>query len=156
MPKDPNVDPFEAEITIGSRRRGLPRHVHPHQTDAFEIIEGTLDVWLYGSWRRARPSERVCVPPGAVHTVRNRGAEPVRFLNSHEPALHFPDHLEHLYRLFGEGRRRGALNPITLLDLALLVDSFPEDVRPAGRLGRAVLRTLAGLARHLDRTVFQP
>jgi hypothetical protein len=49
-------------------------------------LEGTLTLRLGDRTIDAGPGSFVCVPPGVVHTFRNDGDRPVRFLNFNTPA----------------------------------------------------------------------
>lgn len=52
----------------------------------FYVLEGTLTVRLGEDTRELGAGTFVCVPPGVVHTFRNEGEQPVRFLNFNTPA----------------------------------------------------------------------
>src|SRR6478752_705378 len=60
-----------------------PPHVHRHQVESYEVLEGALDVVVEGEWRTLGPGESVSVPVGALHTFRNRSGATVRVRNWH-------------------------------------------------------------------------
>ena len=57
--------------------------------ESYQVVSGTLEVCLGKNWRKLSAGDRATVPPGMPHTVRNLGAEPVRLINVHRPALGF-------------------------------------------------------------------
>jgi quercetin dioxygenase-like cupin family protein len=68
---------FRFRWTLDAGRKGPPPHAHPDETESFEIISGTLRVWLGGEERVCRPGDVFAVPPGVVHSFLNEGPEPV-------------------------------------------------------------------------------
>jgi mannose-6-phosphate isomerase-like protein (cupin superfamily) len=123
-------------------------HVHPHLTEEYEVIEGSLGVLIGSEWRELTAGEAASVPPGTVHTFRV-GAAPVRVRNVHRPALDFEPYVKRLCRAANE-RRLGDLSGIrALLCIAVLVREFPQHSRAPGRLLNAAVPILAALGRLL-------
>src|SRR5690348_12328006 len=98
-PDDPNTDPWRVTISFAPGFAGPPLHIHPHQQESYEVLSGVLDVFIDGQWREVGPGERVTVPAGAPHTIRNLHREEMRALNVHAPALDFPDYMAALHEL---------------------------------------------------------
>lgn len=63
--------------TLQPGQRGPGPHLHPHETETFEILSGTLRVWLAGRPRDLEAGETLVVPPGTPHRFLNAGADPV-------------------------------------------------------------------------------
>ena len=78
--------------------RGPDAHIHRRQTDAFYVLEGTLDFELGPDRETMRLSAGsfVAAPPDLVHTFRNDGNGRARFLNFHAPSGGFADYLRAL------------------------------------------------------------
>ena len=74
------------------------------------MLSGVLDVCIDGQWRELRAGERITVPPGVPHTIRNLHSEETRALSAHTPALEFPDYMAGLHQLVRSGKVR-ALPP---------------------------------------------
>src|SRR5690348_9287755 len=55
-----------------------PPHVHPHQVEDYEVLEGHFEVVVDGRWQTLAPGDSASVPLGALHTFRNRSSETVR------------------------------------------------------------------------------
>ena len=114
------------------------------------MLSGVLDVLVDGRWREVAPGERVTVPAGAAHTIRDRHAEPMRAVNVHAPALGFPRYMAALHQLVHSGKVR-ALPPkdprsvIYLSKLFTAHDRTLVSVKPPPRL----MRMLAWVGRRL-------
>jgi quercetin dioxygenase-like cupin family protein len=87
------------EITMAPGALGPPRHFHPDQHESWTVISGELSIQLDRDWHVLREGESRTIPPGTVHTLRNRSTQPVRFRDRHEPALDFQDYIENLARI---------------------------------------------------------
>lgn len=79
-------------------------HVHPSQTERFDILEGTVEFHVGGETVRASAGDEVVVPPGTPHRFRNDGAEEARFLLEVRPALGFESLIETMFTLAAEGK----------------------------------------------------
>jgi hypothetical protein len=64
LERDPLV--MEDEIPAGGGRER--EHVHPSQTETFEVVRGTYTLVIDGQERPLAAGESAAVPPGAVHT----------------------------------------------------------------------------------------
>lgn len=96
---------FLSETTIAPAFLGPPPHVH----DMFYVLEGALTLRLGEQTHRLQAGSFVCVPPGVVHTFRNDGDVPVRFLNFNTPAG-----WEHYMRDLSKAAQAGDLTPETI------------------------------------------
>jgi uncharacterized cupin superfamily protein len=74
---------------------GPEPHIHRGHTDAFFVLEGTLDLKLGPERKATRLSAGsfVAAPPNLVHSFRNDGPGRARFLNFHAPSDGFADYL---------------------------------------------------------------
>jgi mannose-6-phosphate isomerase-like protein (cupin superfamily) len=134
-------------------------HVHPSQSERFEVLDGALGVRVGRTVRIVHAGETLTVPPGTPHRFWNAGGEQVRFLCEVRPALAFERLLETMFALARDGKtnRKGMPNP---LRLAVIADAHFEVVRlpivPAA-LQRVGLLAGAGLGRALGyRPVYGP
>ena len=123
-------------------------HVHPHLTEEYEVLDGSLDVLIGSEWRTLTAGEAASVPPGTVHTFRV-GADPVRVRNVHRLALDFEPYIKRLCSAANQ-RNLGDLSGIrALLYIAVLVREFPLHSRAPGRLLNATVPALAAAGRLL-------
>jgi quercetin dioxygenase-like cupin family protein len=95
-------------------------HVHPNQTERFEILEGTVALRIGREELIARPGDVAIVPPGTPHRFRNAGDTDARFLCEIRPALQFESLIETTFTLAAEGKTntKGLPNPFQLAVIA--------------------------------------
>jgi mannose-6-phosphate isomerase-like protein (cupin superfamily) len=126
-------------------------HVHPHQTERFEVIDGLLGLHIDGEELLAGPRDVAVVPPGTPHRFWNAGEHEARFVCEVTPALGFESLLETMFALAVEGKtnRKGLPNP---LQLAVIAKAHFDTVRlpfPPAAMQRAALLLAAPLGRAL-------
>jgi quercetin dioxygenase-like cupin family protein len=116
-------------------------HVHPHQTERFEVLEGLLGLRVGEREILAGPGDVAVVAPGTPHRFWNAGESEARFLCEVRPALQFESLIETMFSLATEGKtnRKGLPNP---LRLAVIAKAHFDTVRlpfPPAALQRAAL-----------------
>ncbi|MFI7586558.1 cupin domain-containing protein [Spongisporangium articulatum] len=95
---------FEIEMHVPPHAVSTPPHVHPRQTDEFNVVSGRVEVLLDGAWRVLGPGDELVVPPNHVHTYRNEFDEPAVLRNVHNPTDSFQEYLDRLGLLVSSGR----------------------------------------------------
>jgi mannose-6-phosphate isomerase-like protein (cupin superfamily) len=138
---------FDLHLTPDGHVPGM--HVHPEQTERFEVVEGRMKFRLGLKTIEAGPGDVVTVPAGAAHKFANGGDEAVRARVEVRPALKMAELLETTVRLAEEGRttRKGMPKPTAL---ALFTKEFRREVRapfPPAWMQRATLAPLGWMAR---------
>jgi mannose-6-phosphate isomerase-like protein (cupin superfamily) len=126
-----------------------PPHVHRHQVEDYEVLEGRFDVVVDGRWSTLAPGETASVPVGALHTFRNRSGETVRVRNRHTPAMRFEEFIERTCRTLqavGVKRKR---DPRVPLYLSMVMLDFDETLFPGRARERLPMQALAAVARRL-------
>src|SRR4051794_30994984 len=95
-------------------------HVHPHQTERFEVLEGRLGLRVGDRELVAGPGDVATVHPGTPHRFWNAGESDARFLCEVRPALEFESLIETMFTLAVEGKtnRKGMPNPLRLAVIA--------------------------------------
>jgi mannose-6-phosphate isomerase-like protein (cupin superfamily) len=95
-------------------------HVHPQQTERFEILDGSLTFKLDRQELPVGPGDVVLVPPGKKHQFWNAGEEEARFRCEVRPALGFERLIETMFSLAQDGKtnRKGMPNPLRLAVIA--------------------------------------
>ncbi len=104
------------------------KHVHPYQTEVFEILEGEVRFEVGGKKIVAGPGETVVVEPGTAHRFWNDGDTPARFRCEVRPALQFEQLLATMYGLAADGKTNGKGMP-SPLRLAVIAKHHFDDVR---------------------------
>lgn len=124
-------------------------HVHPLQSERFEVLEGTLGLKIGDNEVLARPGDVAVVPPGTAHRFWNAGEGEARFLCEVRPALQFESLIETMFTLAAEGKtnHKGLPNP---LRLAVIAKAHFDTVRlpfPPAILQRAAFAFAAPLGK---------
>lgn len=127
-------------------------HVHPYQSETFEVVAGRLGMKAGGKKLEFGPGEAITVLPGTAHRFWNAGDEPVRFVCEIRPALGFESLLETMYALAADGKtnRKGMPNPLRLAVIAkahfdvVRLPRIPAWMQRAGLALGAPIGRLAG------------
>jgi quercetin dioxygenase-like cupin family protein len=126
-------------------------HVHPSQTERFNVIEGTLGLETREEKRTLRRGEVAVVEPGTPHRFWNAGDEDVRFVCEVRPTLQFESLLETMFTLAADGKtnRKGMPNPLRLAVIARAHFDTVQLPHPPAWLQKAGLALGAPLGRLL-------
>jgi quercetin dioxygenase-like cupin family protein len=125
-------------------------HVHPIQTERFEVTEGRMRFRVGLRTVIAEPGDVIEVAPGVMHSFANAGGEEARLRVEVRPALAMEEMFADVVEMAEAGRmtRRGL--PRNLLDLALLARTYDAEAHApllGVRLQRVLLAPLVWLAR---------
>jgi mannose-6-phosphate isomerase-like protein (cupin superfamily) len=106
-------------------------HLHPFQTEHFEVLAGTLGMRRGKEKVELHAGESVEVEPGTPHKFWNAGDDEVRFTCTVTPALQFERLIATMYSLAAAGKtnKKGMPNP---LRLAVIANHHFDDVRLPG------------------------
>jgi quercetin dioxygenase-like cupin family protein len=122
-------------------------HVHPAQTERFEVLTGTVGFRVGRKTVLAGPGDALVVPPGTPHRFWNAGSGEARFLCEIRPALRFESLIETMFTLAAEGKTNERGLP-GALQLAVIAKKHFDTVRlpfPPAPLQRAALAVGAPL-----------
>jgi len=149
--RDTNGESVVVEVTVQPDGFVAAAHVHPHQSEHFEILAGTVGFRLGREQVELDAGESVLVEPGTPHKFWNAGEEEARFVTVVRPALRFEQLIETMFNLAEDGKtnRKGMPNP---LRLAVIAKEHFEDVRlpfPPAFVQQAGLAVGAPLGRML-------
>jgi hypothetical protein len=92
-----------------------PEHLHPHQAERFEVLEGAMRTIVGGTERRYEAGGSFEVPAGTPHQMAADGPARVRW--QVRPALRTAEFFERLYAPGGPG------------DGAAFLEEFSAEVR---------------------------
>jgi quercetin dioxygenase-like cupin family protein len=82
-------------------KNGPPAHIHHQEDEALYILEGTFSVLLAGRSFEVSAGDFVHIPKDTLHTYKNIGSGPGRFL-----VIFTPGGFENLWREIGERARQ--------------------------------------------------
>jgi quercetin dioxygenase-like cupin family protein len=126
-------------------------HVHPIQTERFEVVDGRMSFRVGLRKIEAGPGDVVEVAPGVAHSFANAGEHEAHLRVEVRPALAMEDMFAEVVALARAGRmtRRGM--PRNVLELATLARRYDQEAHApllGIRLQRVLLAPLVFLARH--------
>ena len=103
-------------------------HVHPYQSERFEVIRGEVTFRKGRETIVARAGDVVEIEPGTAHKFWNAGETEAIFRTEVRPALEFERLIETMFALAADGKtnRKGMPNP---LRLAVIANAHFDDVR---------------------------
>ena len=99
-------------------------HVHPIQTERFEVVAGLMRFRLGLRRRLAGPGDVVEVEPGVVHGFANAGDDEARVRVEVRPALQMEEMLADVVAMARAGRMTKRGLPRNLRDLAMLARTY--------------------------------
>jgi quercetin dioxygenase-like cupin family protein len=102
-------------------------HVHPIQTERFEVVEGRMRFRVGLRTLIAGPGDVVEVAPGVAHSFANAGEAEARLRVDVRPALAMEEMFAEVIGMAQAGRMTGRGVPRNLLDLALLARTYDQE-----------------------------
>jgi quercetin dioxygenase-like cupin family protein len=125
-------------------------HVHPIQTERFEVVEGRMRFRVGLRTQIAGPGDVVEVAPGVMHSFANAGDEEARLRVEVRPALAMEEMFVEVVAMARAGRMTARGLPRNVLDLAVLARRYDREAHaPLLSLGaqRVLLAPLVAAAR---------
>jgi quercetin dioxygenase-like cupin family protein len=125
-------------------------HVHPIQTERFEVTEGRMRFRVGLKTIIAEPGDVIEVQPGVMHSFANAGETEAKLRVEVRPALQMEEMFAEVVALAESGQmsRRGTpRNPLVLADLARRYDQEAHAPFMTVGVQRALLAPLVLLAR---------
>jgi mannose-6-phosphate isomerase-like protein (cupin superfamily) len=132
--------------SIRANADGPPIHKHPHQTQRVTIVEGEMEMFQKGQWRKLTQGESLIVLPNTPHSYRSRSEKDCLFEYFFEPKGHFSDMIRCFGILTQEGKVTRRKNFTSLGHTAMAFKNFSDDVISVSPPDWAIT-ALASLAR---------
>lgn len=135
---------------------GVTPHVHPAQTEVFEVLEGRCQFLSGRKWIECGPGESAEIPPGTRHAFRNKGDVPTHIRCRATPGMSLQEFLEDAAAMGRAGMFGPAAlpkGPKALMQAAILVERHKEMVTllfpplPPPAVQRAIMPPLAKMGR---------
>ena len=125
-------------------------HVHPVQTERFEVTEGLMRFRVGLRTVLAGPGDVIEVEPGVMHSFANAGEDEARLRVEVRPALQMEEMFAEVVAMAEAGRMGKRGMPRNLLDLADLARRYDQEAHaPFMSVGvqRFLLAPLVAMAR---------
>jgi len=103
-------------------RGGNAMHYHLTFTEAFEVLEGRLNVDSDGRHLVLEPGQKALIPKESRHRFYSTSDEPVTFTVEMRPARRMEEALRVAYGLARDGKTNAKSVPRNILQLALLYE----------------------------------
>jgi len=148
---------FKVWFKIGAQ--GPPEHMHPKQTETFEIISGTVAFKLNGKEQNLTAGQTITVPVNAPHKFRNVGDSELVMMVELKPALKTEFFLETFYSLAKKGKSNKNSVPKNFLHwMTILNEYYGEQfiVGPPVPLQKFMTKVLGGLGKLVGYKGFVP
>jgi quercetin dioxygenase-like cupin family protein len=129
-------------------------HVHPIQTERFEVVDGHMTFRVGLRNVHAGPGDVIEVAPGVAHSFANKGDEEARVRVEVRPALAMEEMFAEVIAMAEAGRMNRRGMPRNVLELAALARKYDQEAHAplmSVRLQRLLLAPLVWLARHRRR-----
>jgi quercetin dioxygenase-like cupin family protein len=126
-------------------------HVHPIQTERFEVVDGRMAFRVGLRKIQAGPGDLVEVAPGVLHSFANAGEDEARVRVEVRPALAMEEMFAEVVAMAEAGRMNRRGMPRNVLELAVLARKYDQEAHAplvSVRLQRVLLAPLVWLARH--------
>jgi quercetin dioxygenase-like cupin family protein len=126
-------------------------HVHPIQTERFEVVDGRMSFRVGLRKIEAGPGDVVEVAPGVAHSFANAGEHEAQVRIEVRPALAMEEMFAEVVALARAGRMNRRGMPRNVLELAVLARKYDQEAHApllGVRLQRVLLAPLVFLAHH--------
>ncbi len=126
-------------------------HVHPIQTERFEVVSGRMKFRVGFKTVIADPGDVVEVAPGVMHSFANAGEDEATLRVEVRPALAMEEMFAEVVAMAKAGRMTKRGLPRNPLELALLARTYDQEAHaPLLSVGvqRALLAPLVAWAKH--------
>jgi quercetin dioxygenase-like cupin family protein len=126
-----------------------PPHVHPTQTEAFEVVDGPFELMVDGEWRTLATGERASVPPGVLHTFRNRSERTKVVHSTHSPPGRFEEFIEQMCLLLPARGITSGKDPRVPIYISMVWLEYGDTLRTGRDRERFAINAAARLGRLL-------
>ncbi|HEX5555654.1 MAG TPA: cupin domain-containing protein [Chitinophagaceae bacterium] len=102
--KDTNGERSTLKMTLKTKGKLVPDHLHAMQEEHYEVISGRLTIWLHGKVQVLTAGDKITMPMHQPHNHYNNDEEPLVFIQTVTPALDFDYLVENLVGLAKDGK----------------------------------------------------
>lgn len=142
-------DPVIMIAEVGPRESGPPMHIHPHQQETYEVLEGEVEFMLGKKKKVLKKGEKIEIPANTPHTFKNITDNWLKMQDTHIPALTFEEMMRELHGLVQAGKIKGFSNFKSLLYLSMLWVKH-KDLQRSTKPPFFVMKFMAAIGRLLS------
>jgi quercetin dioxygenase-like cupin family protein len=124
-------------------------HIHPTQTEEFKVVKGPFELMVDGTWRTLETGEEARVPPGVLHTFRNKSNETRIVHSTHSPPGRFEDFIEQLCTLLPARGITSGKDPRVPIYLSMVWLEYGDTLRTGRDRERFAINVAARIGRLL-------
>jgi mannose-6-phosphate isomerase-like protein (cupin superfamily) len=120
-----------------------PVHAHPEQEEMYEVQEGEMEIMLDGEWKTLSAGEKITIPKGTPHAVRNTSEEKAIATNTHSPGLRIGEMLETIQQYIADKKIKGPRGFKNMAYMASIILNYPSEmemVKPTAAQTKMVAR----------------
>ena len=107
-------------------------HIHPHAIETYEILDGEMEFYMKDQWLLARKGDKLTVPKGVTHALRNPTENIVTVYNTHQPVLrmenYFEDVCKILDKLTDNRTKDFRMNLKSMLYMSVLMNNYRKEI----------------------------
>ena len=105
-------------------------HVHPEQTEHFQVERGEVRLRKRGDERTYEAGDEATIPPGTPHVWWNDGSDELHVRVTLRPASRFDQFLATLFALARDGETNDQGMP-DLLQMAVMLQKYDDVIYPS-------------------------
>jgi hypothetical protein len=143
-------DPFRAEGAFAPGGFAGVEHIHPKQSEHFEVLAGSAEFYVEGKRQVLGAGETIDVPAATSHTFANAGEDEMRVVFEFRPGLECSRRFYELYFGFAQEARVNEKGMPNLLDIATVWPITSEHAvlaSPPRWVQHALFKALGPIAR---------
>lgn len=115
---------LKIEFTCKVGAQGPPEHIHPHQSETFEVINGKAGILMNGKEQFLTAGQQVTVPANAPHRFWNAGDNELLMNAEFRPALRTEYFLESVFSLAKQGKANKLGTPRNLFQFGAILNEY--------------------------------
>ena len=129
------------ELVVQPGGTPVAAHIHPTQTERFEVVRGTFSAWIDGRAHVLAAGEELTVPAATPHLWKNLTAEPLHLRVEFRPALRWEALFETMFGLARDGKTDKQGRP-GVLQTAVIFNEFRREAAPVSAVDRMLFSVL--------------
>lgn len=124
-----NGKSFEMKWEVFSGPGSPPVHIHPNAVETYEILEGEMEFYIGGKWKKAKKGDKLRVEKGQPHTFRNNSGSSAFVYNTHQPAMEFEGFFRGLHDFSKSGLvKDDKMSLKAVVGIAMLYTGYSDEI----------------------------